>query len=84
MESLLISNTLRLAAHLCLPLFIAVLIGALVSGIVRVATQIDDPAIGFAGRFAAVAAFLYFSSLSMSKEVVDFALRIWGGGDFYH
>ncbi|MFN8391704.1 MAG: flagellar biosynthetic protein FliQ [Bdellovibrionota bacterium] len=82
--TLLIANALRLVAQLSLPLFLAILAGAVVSGVIRVATQIDDASIGFAGRFTAAVALLYFGSLSLSKPVFDFALRIWGGADFYH
>ena len=84
MESALLADALRLVSHLSLPVFLAVLAGALLSGIFRVATQIDDASIGFAGRFAAIALLFYFLSVSLSKEVLDFAVRIWAGADFYH
>ena len=85
MESvMLFSAAMKLVFSLSLPLFGAVLSGAVLAGILRVSTQIDDSVIGFAGRFAGVTVLLYFSSLYYSKQVLDFAMRVWGSADFYH
>ena len=84
MDSSLFSGALHLVAHGSTLLLIAIGIGALLTGILRVATQIDDSSIGFIGRFAGLSAFMFLMSNSLFQQVYQFALRIWSGSDFYH
>jgi len=78
-----LENALFLLVGVSLPFLIVVVLGAVLSGMFRVATQIDDLSIGFLGRSLAAFAFLYFASSYYGPRVVSYATRIWGGSDFY-
>jgi len=84
MESVLLANALKLVAHLCVPILAAVGVGALLGGIIRVLTQIDDAAISFIMRFASLSALLLWGSTGIGREVYQFAMRLWSGQDLYH
>lgn len=81
--SLFVSG-LQLAIHLSIPILLAILGGAIIAGIFRVATQIDDQLIGLLGRLSGLAVFLYLSAPSIFNQLTQFASRVWGGSDFYH
>lgn len=84
METVLFANALRLAVHASIPLLAAIGAGALLSGVLRVATQIDDAAISFIGKFAALSMLLLWGSSMVVSQVAQFGLRVWSGMDFYH
>lgn len=84
MESVLLSNALQLVVQVLLPIFGAVLVGALLSGVLRVATQIEDPAVSLAGRLAAVCVFFSVAGRPLAEKLFKFALSIWSGADYYH
>ncbi len=84
MDSSIVSGAFHLVAYASMPLLGAIGVGALLAGVLRVATQIDDAAIGFIGRFAGLSVFLLFLSNGLFQQVYQFALRVWGGSDFYH
>jgi flagellar biosynthesis protein FliQ len=75
---------LQLAGYLAGLALLAAAGGGFIAGILRVATQIDDQAISFVGRFAGVALLFYFASSSYSSQILEFTARIWGGADLYH
>ncbi len=83
MDSAMVIGAFRLLGHLSLPVLAAVCVGALVAGIVRVTTQIDDPSLGALGRLSGLAALLLIGSKWWLEDVVRFAARIWGGADTY-
>ncbi len=84
MEGLLLVNALKLSLHIGSWILGAMAIGAIISGVIRVVTQIEDPVIGLCGRFLGLIALFYIYADSFSKEIFQFALRIWSGADFYH
>ena len=84
MDLTLIANAFRLAFVLCIPIIGAVLAGALVAGIFRAVTQIDDSAISVAGKLAGLAVFLYLGSVYLSSEIVKFTEALWGRAEYFY
>ena len=84
MESALLANALRLVVNASIPLLVAIGIGAIVAGVLRVATQIDDAAISFIGKFAALSLLLLWGTSLFVPKVAQFALGMWSGPDFFH
>lgn len=84
MEGTILISALRLVLWASLPVLGAILSGALVMGVLRVATQIDEALLGFLGRFGGLAMFFYLASGQLTGRVLEFAARLWGGSDFYH
>ena len=83
MDYSLVINALQLVVYLSSIIILAALGGALVAGILRVTTQIEDPSIGFAGRLTGVVLMCYLAAGYFSSEISEFAARVWGGADFY-
>ena len=83
MNSDLMINALQLAGFVIAPALLAISIGAIIAGILRLSTQIDDPVIGFAGKIAGISLFLYLASAHFTRELLSFTARVWGGSDFY-
>ncbi len=84
MDFSIVVSAIQLIAYLSFLALIAASVGALVAGIVRVTTQIEDKVLGLVGRLSGVSLFLYFLSSTYSSQVADFSARVWGGADFYH
>ena len=84
MESVLVANALQLFTHLCIPVLGAIVAGAVLSGVLRVATQIEDASIQLAGKLCAVAVLFTLTGNKLSQQVMQLAMRLWGGADFYH
>lgn len=72
-----------LVLSVAIPMLIVVAVAAILAGIFKVATQIDDLSIGFFGRTVGAFFFLYFASSYYAPRIVEFATRIWGGSDYY-
>lgn len=83
MDQLLIVAGLKMAAYFSGLIAAAAVGGAVVSGVVKVVTQIDDPALGFAGRLAGVVLLLYLGFSYAGGEILSFSQRTWGGIDYY-
>ena len=83
MDYSIVITAFQLVFYLSLPVLAAALGGALVAGVLQVATQIEDQLIGFVGKFAAVVLLLFFATAYFSNEVLGFTQRVWGGADFY-
>lgn len=83
MDWSLITNALGLVVQLSVPVIAAALAGALIVGVLQAATQIQDEAIGFAGRFFAVLLLIYVAGSQLSDGVVEFTQRVWSGADVY-
>ncbi len=83
MEAAMVVGAFRLLASLSLPLLAAVIGGALIAGAFRVSTQIDDPSLGLAGRLFGFAVLLSMGAKWWLGDVINFASRLWGGGDIY-
>ena len=83
MEAFGLASALQLVAYLSGIGILAAALGGLVAGVFRVVTQIDDPAIAFAGRFAGIALLLYFAAGLYSSEVLEFTSRFWTGADTF-
>ena len=83
MDTALLIQALRLAIAAALPVLGAALFGALMFGMVRVATQIEDGVLTFVGKFIAVGLLFYFASGLVTTELLNFAERVWAGSDFY-
>ncbi len=84
MDYSIISNALMLVLTVSIPVLGAALAGAIIAGVLRVATQIDDPVIGFAGRLAGIAVLGFFAASRLYGEVATFAAGIWGNSHLYH
>ena len=83
MELSLIISGFQLAAYLSFLGLCAAGIGAVVSGIFKVTTQIEDTVIGTMGRFVGILLLFYFFSGLYSSQVAEYAARVWGGTDYY-
>jgi flagellar biosynthesis protein FliQ len=83
MDQSVVISGLQLAAYLSFITLLAASFGALVAGVLRVTTQIEDAVLGLLGRLTGVLLVLYFASGMYSSQVIDFSTRIWGGPDFY-
>lgn len=79
----LVVNALYLAVACSVPFLAAIVAGAVLSGLVRGATQIDDPVVSLVGRLMGLGLVLYVKGPDLVGEVVKFAARVWGGSDFY-
>ena len=84
MSFVVVSDAIGLSATVLLPIIGFLLLGALVAGLLRAATQIDDPVLSLAGKFLALAILLSLGTDYLFTDVVSFAERIWGGDDFFH
>ena len=84
MDYTVLVDALQLVVAVSWPVLAAVLAGAVIAGVLRVATQIDDPVISFIGRLCAAAVLGYFAAAHYAGEVAGFATRVWGGADFYY
>ena len=83
MDTGIIIQALRLAISACLPVLGAAFVGALIFGMLRVATQIEDGVITFVGKFVAIVLLFYVASGLVTSELLNFAERVWTGSDFY-
>lgn len=79
MDGTVIVSAFRLAFATGGMLLAAVVIGGVFAGMFRVATQIDDPAIGFAGRVAGLAVALFVGGPRLASELSQFAVQLWSG-----
>ena len=84
MNATLVINALSLAAYLSLQVAAAALVGAVIAGILKAATQIEDQVIGFAAKLASVTVLGYFVADKFFAQILAFAVRVWGGMDFYN
>ncbi len=75
-----------LALLLVAPVLVAALIAGIVSGLLTVFTQIQDPAVALVPRVAAVGAAIALFAPAIATQLVTFVHRIWpmiivaGGG----
>jgi len=83
MDLSILGNSLSLAAQITTLFVGAALLGAVVTGMLRAATAIDDEVISFTGKLVAVGCLIFFSSGYVWSLLIDFANRLWGGADFY-
>jgi flagellar biosynthesis protein FliQ len=84
MDSSLLVNALMYAVYLSVPVLVAVLCGALVAGVLKVATQIDDQAVNFAGKLTAVALLMYLAAGRFVDGITAYTAGIWGNSNLYH
>ena len=83
MDYSIVINAFQLVFYLSLPVLGAALGGALLAGVLQVATQIEDQSISLAARLGAVVLLLFFATSYFFNEIIGFTQRIWGGADFY-
>ena len=83
MDVSIIASALGLVMSLVLPVVLAAAVGALIAGLFRVITQIEDPIFGYIGRLLGVGAVLYLFQSYFSDKLMEFATRLWGGPDIY-
>lgn len=83
MDWTLVTNALGLSWNSSLPYVVLILLGAGIAGIFQVATQIQDEAIGFAGRFFALIFAIYIFGSQTSTTIIEFTQRVWGGVEFF-
>ena len=79
----IVSASFRLTLYFCFFVLLSSAFGALVFGLVRLITFLDDRSFSLLGRFLGVALGLYLLSHYLSSEVVAFSSRVWGSGDYY-
>jgi flagellar biosynthesis protein FliQ len=70
-----IVSALELALLLSLPIVAASLLAGLFSGVLQAATQVQDPALGFVPKLAAVALALTLCAGWIGGRVLSFATR---------
>lgn len=66
-----------LALLLVAPVLVAALIAGVLSGLLTVFTQIQDPAVALVPRVAAVGAAIALFAPAIATQLVTFAQRIW-------
>jgi flagellar biosynthesis protein FliQ len=66
-----------LALLLAAPLLVAALIAGIFTGLIGAFTQLQDPAIGFVPRVAAVGAAVALFAPSIAGQLDAFASRLW-------
>lgn len=77
---------LLLVLLLAAPLLVAALIAGILSGLVAVFTQLQDPAVALVPRVVAVGAAIALFAPAIAHQLVAFATRLWplvvaaGGG----
>ena len=74
-----ITDALYLALLVSAPALLASFIVGGVAGVVQAATQIQDPALGFVPRLAAVAVALTAGGTWMGARLVEFTTSLWHG-----
>ena len=84
MELSLVINALGLLAYLTGLVLVAALVGAVLAGVLRMITQIDDNLLSFLGKLVFVGIFIYLASGYFSNELSDFAEASWGRAEYYH
>lgn len=80
----LVIGAIRLVVWLSAPFVIAALVGALLAGVLRVVTQIEDAAISFAGKISAVAVLFYLYGAVYSNKLFEYTQNLWGRSDLYY
>lgn len=66
------------------PLIGLLLLLGLLSGVLKVATQIDDKSLGFVLKFSLVFVVCYFFAGIWGNQVANFAKEIWGSMQYYN
>lgn len=66
-----------LALLLVAPILVAAVIAGILSGLLTVFTQIQDPAVSLVPRVAAVAAAIALFAPAIASQLVAFANRLW-------
>jgi flagellar biosynthesis protein FliQ len=84
MDYSLVVNALQLSVYLGGFVVVAALAGAVIAGVLRVATQIDDPSIGFAARLAAVIGAIYLGADFGLARISEFASQVWGSSLYFY
>ena len=79
----LIASALSLVFHIALPLVLAALFAAILSGVLQVATQIQDQVIGFVSKLAGVGLMLYLFAGRFQGQLTRFTEALWGRPEFY-
>jgi flagellar biosynthesis protein FliQ len=72
----LTARAFELALLLSLPVLAASLVAGLISGVVQAATQVQDPALSFVPKLAAVALVLALAASWIGDRVVSFATSL--------
>ena len=73
----LLREGLLLALLLAAPLLVAALIAGVLTGLLGVFTQLQDPAVSTIARIAAVGAAIVLFAPSIAHQLVVFADRVW-------
>jgi flagellar biosynthetic protein FliQ len=73
----LVREGLLLALLLAAPMLVAALIAGVIAGLVGAFTQIQDPAVGFVPRVAAVGAALVLFAPAIARQLEAFAGKLW-------
>jgi flagellar biosynthesis protein FliQ len=73
----LVREGFLLALLLAAPLLVAALLAGVITGLVGVFTQMQDPAIGLVPRVAAVGVAIVLFAPSIAHQLDAFASRLW-------
>lgn len=73
----LVREGFLLALLLAAPLLVAALLAGVITGLVGVFTQMQDPAIGLVPRVAAVGVAIVMFAPSIAHQLDAFASRLW-------
>lgn len=85
MDSLVsnVANAIGVIIEFGLLVLAAALGAAILAGLFRVATQIDDAVINFAARILAVGAVLFIAGNSIMQSIVSYTSTLWGASSSY-
>ena len=73
----LVREGFLLSLLLAAPILVAAVVAGVISGLLTVFTQIQDPAVALAPRVAAVGAAIALFAPAIATQLVTFAHRLW-------
>ena len=79
----LVVGALRFIVSMSVPFILAALCGALIAGILRVVTQIEENVVSFTGKFAAVCFLLFLFGSTYSRKLFEYTESLWSRPDLF-
>jgi len=73
----LLREGVLLALYLAAPFLVAALVAGIVTGLVGVVTQVQDPSIGLVPRVAAIGLALALFAPAIGTQLTAFVARLW-------
>ena len=76
-------DTFNLYIGIITPMILVLLALGFITGVIKVATQIEDRSLGFVLKFIAVFIVCYIFVGAWANRVAEFAKEIWGNFHYY-